>query len=97
MGKTTKIEWADHDFAPWFGCTEISDGCENCYAREQTQGKAWGNQPRIRTSRENWRQPLLWNADAPRFEREHGHRPRNFCSPISDVFDNQAPPEWRAD
>jgi hypothetical protein len=79
------------------GCTKISPGCDECYAERETRGKGWGNEPRIRTSREYWRQPLLWNADAPRFERVNGHRRRVFCSHISDVFDNQALPEWRTD
>lgn len=96
MSETTKIEWADSTWSPWWGCTEISDGCRNCYARVITHG-AWGNHPRKRTSRDYWRQPLLWNADAPRFQREYGRRRRVFGGHICDVFDNQAPPEWRSD
>lgn len=30
--KNTKIEWADHTFNPWIGCTKVSSGCANCYA-----------------------------------------------------------------
>src|SRR5215831_15199201 len=97
MAETTDIEWADSTFNPWFGCTKISPGCDKCYAEKKTHGKGWGNQPRIRTTPGYWRQPLLWNADAPRFERVHRHRRRNFCSHLSDVFDNQVPPEWRVD
>jgi protein gp37 len=97
MGKTTSIEWADSTFNPWFGCTKISPACDKCYAERKTHGKGWGNQPRIRTAPGYWRQPLYWNADAPRFQREHGHRQRVFCSHLSDVFDNQVPDEWRAD
>jgi protein gp37 len=96
MTEATKIEWADSSWSPWWGCTEISDGCKNCYAREITHG-AWGDHPRKRTSRNYWRQPLLWNADGPRFQREHGRRRRVFGGHICDFFDNQAPPEWRAD
>jgi protein gp37 len=96
MAETTKIEWADSTWSPWIGCTEISDGCRECYARERTHA-AWGNQPRKRTTRGYWRQPLFWNADAPRFEREHGRRRRVFAGHICDIFDNQVPPEWRDD
>lgn len=35
MSANTKIEWADHTFNPWIGCTQISPGCDGCYA------KAW--------------------------------------------------------
>src|SRR5262249_15636390 len=83
MARGTAIEWADDTWSPWWGCTEVSEECDGCYAREQTHG-AWGNHPRKRTSRDYWRQPLLWNADAPRFLREHGHRERVFGGHICD-------------
>ena len=40
---------------------------------------------------------MKWNAQARDFRHEHGHRPRVFCASLADVFDNQAPPEWRQD
>ena len=52
---------------------------------------------RKRTSEENWKNPIKWNATARAFKREHGHRPRVFCASLADVFDNQVPPEWRQD
>ena len=30
---TTKIEWTDKTWSPITGCTPVSDGCKNCYAR----------------------------------------------------------------
>lgn len=33
MGKETGISWTDHTFNPWWGCTEVSPGCDRCYAR----------------------------------------------------------------
>ena len=33
MSEQTKIQWATHTGSPWFGCTEVSPGCSNCYAR----------------------------------------------------------------
>lgn len=97
MGKNTGIEWADSTWSPWWGCTEISDGCNDCYAREKTRGGAWGKNPRIRTSRDYWRQPLLWNADGPRFLRVHGRKQLVFGGHLCDVFDNQADAQVRAD
>ena len=32
--KNTKIEWCDHTVNFWWGCTEVSEACQNCYARE---------------------------------------------------------------
>ena len=31
--QTTKIEWATHTWNPVTGCTEVSPGCDHCYAR----------------------------------------------------------------
>ncbi len=53
----------------------------------------WGNsQPRSRTSRAYWRQALRWDLQA----EERRQRLRVFPS-LCDVFDEEAPPEWRHD
>jgi protein gp37 len=103
MGENSKIEWTDHTFNPWIGCQHVSPGCDHCYAETQNafrkwNGGTWGpHAPRKRTSEENWRNPLKWNAEARAFKREHGRRMRVFCASLADVFDNQAPSEWRQD
>jgi hypothetical protein len=33
MGADSKIEWCDHTFNPWIGCTKISAACDHCYAK----------------------------------------------------------------
>jgi protein gp37 len=33
MGENTKIEWTDATWNPVTGCTEISPGCDHCYAK----------------------------------------------------------------
>lgn len=33
MAENTKIEWATHTANLWWGCEEVHDGCDNCYAR----------------------------------------------------------------
>lgn len=32
MGKT-KIDWTEHTWNPFTGCTPVSEGCKNCYAK----------------------------------------------------------------
>jgi protein gp37 len=71
MSEFTKIEWCDHTFNPWEGCTKVSPGCANCYAETRNArwngGVAanWGRgAPRRRTSDANWRQPPKWNRQA---------------------------------
>lgn len=98
MGADTKIEWADHTFNPWMGCTKVSPACDHCYAEVSTParalGVAWGaNEERRRTSEATWRQPLAWNRKAAR----EGRRFRVFCASLADVFENQVPASWRVD
>lgn len=95
MAENSKIEWTDHTFNPWVGCTKVSPGCDHCYAEgwaKRSGSVQWGAERR-RTSAANWRLPLRWNAQA---ERE-GRRYRVFCASLADVFDNQVPEQWRAD
>ena len=101
MAENSKIEWTDHTFNPWMGCTKVSDGCKHCYAEtlmDKRYGKVkWGPQgTRVRTSEANWRKPLAWNRQA---ERE-GRRFRVFCASLADVFEahpQQDLDEWRHD
>lgn len=97
MAENSKIEWTDHTFNPWIGCTEVSPACDLCYARVFVSGRMgkpelWKGE-RQRTSADNWKQPLRWN----RKLEGTGRRERVFCASLADVFDNQVPPEWRAD
>lgn len=104
MAENTKIEWCDHTFNPWEGCTKVGPGCDNCYAETRNARFAgglapnWGpGAPRRRTSIANWRKPLVWNAAHAEFFAQHGRRQRVFCASLADVFDNEADPQWRRD
>jgi len=100
MGETSGIEWTDATFNPWIGCTKVSPACDNCYAEDYARRYKiveWGNNPRKRTSIQNWNNPRRWQRKADEFEQEHG-RPRFvFCASLADVFDNQVPDDWRSD
>ena len=96
MAENTKIEWADHTFNPWMGCTKISPACDNCYAADMMDTRygrvRWGSgEPRVRTK--DWSKPRKWNRDA----EKSGERPFVFCASLADVFDNEVDPAWRAD
>lgn len=102
MGHLTRIEWADHTFNPWAGCTKVSPGCDHCYAESMMDRRLrrvqWGpGKPRVRTSSANWRKPLAWNAAHAEFYAQHGHRQRVFCASLADVFDNEVDAAWRED
>lgn len=97
MGKTS-IEWADFTFNPWLGCTEVSPACDHCYARVMMADRygrvKWGaGEDRVRTSPENWKQPLRWD----RIAQADGSRPTVFCLSLGDIWDNEVDPRWRRD
>lgn len=95
MAENTAIEWADHTFNPWIGCTKISPGCDHCYAEgwaKRSGQVVWGSD-RVRTKPATWSQPLKWAKAAESSE----HRPFVFCASLADVFDNQVEQAWRDD
>jgi len=96
MAENTKIEWCDHTWNPWFGCTEVSPACDHCYARvmmDERYGKAkWGaGQDRVRTSPGNWREPFKWDRAAT----AAGKIATVFCLSLGDIWDNEVDPLWR--
>lgn len=102
MSENSKIEWTDHTFNPWVGCTKVSPGCDNCYAEAMMDTRlrrvTWGaGQRRARTSAANWRAPVRWNTQHEQFFAAHGRRQRVFCASLADVFDNAVPALWRRD
>jgi protein gp37 len=69
MAEVTKIQWTDHTFNPWIGCSKVHAGCAHCYAEadmDTRRGRAkWGPQgTRSRTSDANWKLPLKWDRAA---------------------------------
>ena len=96
MVENSKIEWCDHTFSPWVGCTKITPACDHCYAESWAKRaghpELWTGERR-RTTPANWRKVDAWNREASRTRR----RARVFVASLSDVFDNQVDPEWRED
>jgi protein gp37 len=43
MGTATKIEWTRGDAEPVTGCSEVSEGCDHCYAK--TFAERWRGVP----------------------------------------------------
>jgi protein gp37 len=100
MAQNSKIEWTDHTFNPWVGCTNVSPGCDHCYAEAWSKRSGlvkWGKNPRRRTSEAYWRAPMKWQAASRSFSIQNGRRQRVFCASLADVFENKADAEWRSD
>ena len=101
IAENTRVEWADHSFNPWTGCTKVGPGCDHCYAESWAKRSGtvqWGpHAERRRTTPANWRKPLQWNARHAEFFAAQGRRQRVFCASLADVFDNAVAREWRDD
>lgn len=54
MGQDSKIEWTTHTINLFWGCTEVHEGCDNCYAKAFSKRFDGGNS--------------LWGKDSPRKE-----------------------------
>ena len=94
MAENSKIEWTNHSFNPWRGCSKISAGCANCYA-ETLSGRnpgtlgVWGpNGTRVVASEAMWREPVKWDCAA----KSAGERHRVFCASLGDVFEDWTGP-----
>jgi protein gp37 len=90
MGAITKIEWCDHTFNPWWGCTQVSPLCDHCYAMlldaRWFKRAHWGSGAARRYFSDSyWAQPLVWNLRAC----AEGRRRRIFCASMADVFDKE--------
>lgn len=90
MAEQTGISWTDHTFNPWWGCTKIAAGCDNCYAAaldKRTGGNYWnGDKPR-RTSNQNWAKVRAWDRKAKKL----GVSTKVFCGSMCDWCDKNAP------
>ncbi|MGB6068196.1 MAG: DUF5131 family protein [Desulfomonilaceae bacterium] len=85
----TKIQWTEYNWNPFTGCTPVSPGCANCYARKNARRLA-GNPKTDRYSKgfefsvhpECFDQALRWK------------KPRKvFVNTMSDTFHENAPLE----
>jgi protein gp37 len=98
MAMNSKIEWTDHTFNPWIGCTKVGAPCDNCYAEalmDKRYGRVvWGNEgERVRTSASTWAQLRKWDRAAA----AAGTRPFVFSLSLGDIWDNRVDPAWRRD
>jgi protein gp37 len=88
--QNSKIEWTDNTFNRWWGCTNVSPACDNCYAEtfanrktrthNQLRGKV---SDRLQSSDKHWDEPHRWNRRAERT----GIRERVFCGSMCDIME----------
>lgn len=88
---TTGIEWTEATWNPMTGCTQISTGCDNCYALQLARTKVrefYLRRAPVKDTQENRANPF-----APRFWQDRLDQPlrwkkpmRIFVNSMSDVF-----------
>lgn len=87
MGEASKIEWTDHTFNPWIGCTKVSEACRHCYAETYADRYGivtWGpSGTRKRTAASTWAEPRKWSRQA----KAEGVKRFVFCASLADVFE----------
>lgn len=89
MSQNSKIEWCDASWSPVTGCTPVSPGCQNCYAKRMaTRLKGRCGYPadepfRVTLHPERLKEPLRWKK--PR---------RIFVCSMSDLFHDEVPDEF---
>lgn len=115
MGQTT-IGWTatvldngevlpGYTFSPWLGCTQVSDGCRECFAKRMNDSRfhwvghmegdkfisGWGKgKPRKHTSYGYWKQPFKWAKEAVKTSVMR----RVFGGDLCDPLDSEVPHEW---
>lgn len=89
MSQNSSIEWTDSTWNPVTGCTEVSPGCEHCYARTFAErfrgvpGHPYEQGFDVRLWPERLDLPLRWR------------RPRRvFVNSMSDLFHRDVPDEF---
>jgi protein gp37 len=78
----SNIEWTESTWNPTIGCTEVSPGCDRCYAKRMTQRfpRTYPNGFNLTLRRQTLDLPRHWRA--PR---------RVFVNSMSDLFHNDVP------
>lgn len=91
MSGKTKIEWTEATWNPTTGCTEVSEGCDNCYAKtlaerfRGTPGHYFEHGFDLMMREAKLTEPLRWR------------RPRKvFVDSMSDLFHKDIPDEYIA-
>lgn len=85
----TKIEWADAVWNPVTGCTPVSEGCANCYARRFAQrmrgrfGYPKDDPFRVKLHRRRLEEPLRWRKPM-----------RIFVCSMGDLFHPDVPADF---
>ena len=86
LTQTSKIEWTHYTANPWWGCTHVHPGCDNCYAEtwanryRKSEGLWTGNRRAVKSFFPNLHK---WNKQA----EADGVRRLVFVGSMCDIFE----------
>lgn len=89
MSDKTGIEWADATWNPVTGCTKVSEGCRNCYAKsfaerfKGTPGHYFESGFKVTLRPDKLMQPIRWKRAR-----------RIFVNSMSDLFHQEVPQQY---
>lgn len=86
MAKFSTIEWCIHTLNLWWGCSEVHEGCVNCYARiwaERWGLKLWGKGSVRRMIMSSFKDVMTFQKEANRAGEIH----RVFLGSMMDIFE----------
>ena len=101
--RTTPIEWTEHTWNPFVGCSVHSAGCKNCYAMQQAfRIESFGTAPHYQgiATKANGRR--VWTGKISRASDRAMNKPRTirhpsliFVNSMSDFFHGDADAAWQ--
>ncbi len=88
--ENTKIEWCHHSVSLYWGCTEVHEGCFNCYAKKLAHRwghDVWGNESPRRLIKSAFKTLSKIQKQAQKKDEIH----RVFIGSMMDVFEKSMP------
>jgi len=92
MAENSKIEWTNHTANLWWGCTEVHEGCDNCYARVFSHrydggNSLWGVSAKRRAIKSIWKDLDKYQKKAKEANKFH----YVFVGSMMDIFEKSMP------
>lgn len=90
MAENSKIEWCHHTANLWWGCTEVTAGCDNCYARVLSHRwghELWGNDSPRKIIKNTFLDLARYQKEAAKIGEVH----RVFVGSMMDIFEKAMP------
>jgi protein gp37 len=92
MAENSKIEWTNHTANLWWGCTEVHEGCDHCYAKAFSHrydggNPLWGKDAPRRMIKSVWRDLNKYQRKAEQAGEIH----RVFVGSMMDIFEKPMP------